>query len=140
VSWLWLLACSGADTAQPDSQTWWEDTGPEPEDTAPPEATFDNVQRLLLDEKCVGCHWGDPGSAYGDLALDVGAWSTLTQGFSTWGEPYVVAGDPAASVVFQKITDAQERGEGGVMPPYGSLEQAQVDLLEGWILAGAPSR
>ena len=139
---LWT-GCGPVDTpadTPADSDTWFDDTGPEPQDSDPGEAIFRRVQEDLFDDKCVGCHWGNPGnpgSASGDLALDVGAWTTLTTDLSTWGEPYVVAGDPEASVIFQKVMDTQPGARGTVMPPYGSLEQAQVDLLEGWIEAGA---
>jgi hypothetical protein len=53
----------------------------------------------------------------------------------------VEPGDPAASYLFLKLTDAHvgAGGEGGRMPlGGGALPRATIDLIEDWILAGAP--
>jgi hypothetical protein len=51
------------------------------------------------------------------------------------GKPYVTAGDPEGSLLYQKVAAAPMCGMR--MPPGGMLQAADVELLKGWIMAGA---
>lgn len=87
--------------------------------------------RPLLAAKCAACH-GALGQQAG-LRLD--AVQFVRAGGA--GGPAVIAGDPAGSLLWRRVTaaDAVER-----MPPEGEgepLTDAQLDLLRRWIEAGA---
>ncbi len=99
-------------------------------------ANFASIQSNILTPKCAvsGCHvqgGGLPsfenGLAYNNL---VGA---VTAGYAP--NLRVRAGDPANSVMYQKVTGGN--GFGGAMPPGGSLTQSQMDTIRAWILLGA---
>lgn len=50
----------------------------------------------------------------------------------------VEAGSTDDSYLWQKLTGAHEAvGEGDLMPPTGALEDAQLEIVEAWILGGA---
>lgn len=50
----------------------------------------------------------------------------------------IEAGSTDESYLWQKLTGAHEAvGEGDPMPPSGTLEDAQLEIVEAWILAGA---
>jgi hypothetical protein len=114
---------------------------------APMEATFENMyMAIVVGGTCAvaGCHLGDSSQAGFDLAMDkayvemVGA--DMTGGASTcMGAKMVVPGDPANSYLLTKLggeTDLTICNT--IMPPAGKLPQATLDLLEAWIMAGAP--
>jgi hypothetical protein len=104
---------------------------------APP---FDVIQQIF-DENCVSCHTHgadldlSPGLAWGDL---VGASPPIME---SCGGTLVVAGDPNASYLLQKISTDQ--------PCYGMrmprtefapdpLPECAIALVRNWIVAGAP--
>lgn len=93
---------------------------------------FERKIRPLLVEACIDCHGPDEQS--GKLRLDSKA------GWKRGGErgPAIVTGDPAASLLYQAVTN---RDEGLRMPPADHadpLTEAQIRDLEIWIRAGAP--
>lgn len=51
------------------------------------------------------------------------------------GKTYVTAGDPEGSLLYQKVAATPMCGMR--MPPGGMLDAANVELLKGWIMAGA---
>ncbi len=90
--------------------------------------------RPLLSEKCFSCHGPDAAHREAKLRFDdeASAKSARKDG------PAIVAGDPAASQLWRRITtsDADD-----VMPPtktHRALDAAQKALLRRWIAEGAP--
>ncbi len=80
----------------------------------------------LLQSKCGGCH----GSMGGWSASDYT--SVIESGVNG---PAVVPGDPTNSLLVQKLLGTQTSGT--IMPPGGSLSEAEIQLIVNWILAGA---
>ena len=76
----------------------------------------------VLAARCVACHSG------GSLPVDLRpvALPALTGAASPTypGHTLVVAGDPDASLLFQKMAGTQPAGTGGVMPPSGAVSAA----------------
>ena len=111
------------------------------------EVSFARDIRPLLDRPrddpsgpgCGGCHYATNSSHVGiDLGgMDLTTLGALRRGGATSGEDVVVAGDPSASVIVQKIRGTYPFGSrmprGG--PPYWAEEE--IDLFERWIAEGA---
>ncbi len=84
----------------------------------------------LLQDHCLPCHNGH--TAAGDLNLRSRA---LTFRPSPNG-PFIVPGHPERSKLFRVVRLAGD--EPGAMPPTGhGMSQAQLQLLKGWVTAGA---
>jgi hypothetical protein len=87
-----------------------------------------------------GCHLqssGGPGPGVQLSGLDLSSFTTLREGGFNSGERIVVAGDPCASILYQKLS---------VSPPFGSrmplngppfLDDDQLRLVHDWIAEGA---
>jgi mono/diheme cytochrome c family protein len=93
-------------------------------DAAP---TFTEVVAPILQTHCEACH----GS--------LGGWDASSfDAVMTTGDhgPVVIAGDPAASLLVQKIQGAQT--EGLQMPPPGLMSERDIQAIVDWITAGAP--
>lgn len=88
--------------------------------------------RPILERRCFECH-GDRKRPKGDLRLtDMAA--VLARDPSVAA---LVPGDPAASLLFQRITLPAEHEE--VMPPEdGPLPPEEIETIRRWIAAGAP--
>jgi uncharacterized membrane protein/mono/diheme cytochrome c family protein len=86
----------------------------------------------LFAERCKTCH--GPTKKKGGLRLDT------REGLLAGGEdgPVLVPGDPAASLLFQRVSLPLEHEDH--MPPEGKPQPTQEELaaLEAWIAAGAP--
>lgn len=81
----------------------------------------------LLKERCFACHGALKQKA--KLRLDTVA--AMTEGGRNG--PAVTAGDPAGSILIERVTDPDHR-----MPPEGKpLTDAQIALLTEWVRAGA---
>ena len=94
------------------------------------EVDFEREVREVLETRCTRCHGERKRKA--DLRLDSAA--GLAAGGES-GAPLIVPGDPAASLLWQRVThdDVLER-----MPPSGDpLTAEQLDGLRRWIEAGA---
>jgi mono/diheme cytochrome c family protein len=137
IRWLLALAATGCiDAIAPDvgpiqsggEQTCNTDADPA---TAVPYA---DVQQLF-DDHCTRCHRPD-GEGVQESGLDLTSYGALLEGGTRSVDTIVIAGEPCASVIFQKITDA---------PPFGSrmprgdraLSAAEQQLLHDWISEGA---
>lgn len=97
--------------------------------------TYDDVKGIWLDS-CAGCHTN--GGAQGGLTLDAGA-EMLVEVAST-GEPtmsLIVFGDPPASYLWLKITDAPGI-VGSPMPQGQALSDGEIGTVTNWINGGAP--
>jgi hypothetical protein len=110
-------------------------------ETSPPVVTtssgalvsFERDVHPILASHCFACHGPDEGSRGGMLRLDQrnGVLAPREQG----RPPVVVPGNPAASLLYQRIT-AEKRP----MPPVADgkpLSAAQIDVLRRWIAQGA---
>jgi mono/diheme cytochrome c family protein len=84
--------------------------------------------------ECTACHAGgqEPDLRPENLPNLVGAVSASYPD-KTW----IVAGDPEASFVYQKLTGTQGAA-GGDMPPTGALDAADLELVAQYITDGAP--
>ncbi len=100
------------------------------------EYTLANVQAEIFDASCVGCH--TDGGVYGALPLtsDV-AYANIVDQASSAGPDYVEPSDPSSSYLYLKMTDDSSIN-GDVMPTNGALDAQYLDLMSGWIAAGAP--
>jgi len=109
--------------------------GPAP----PPQDDFTQIQNTIFTPICTACHAG--ANAPVGLRLDEGNSLALLVGVASVEVPALLRvspGNPDASYLVQKIEGTAAVGErmplGG--PP---LSQAQIDLVRGWIAAGAPA-
>ena len=90
---------------------------------------FDREIRPLLQERCVECH--GPKKVKANLRLD--AKPHAVKGGESG--PAFVAGDPAKSLLFDRITTQDEDKK---MPPKGEpLTSAQTEKIRQWIAEGA---
>ena len=88
--------------------------------------------------ECIICHGSfgglslgqDPGSAYAALV------NIASSSFNCAGSIYVVPGDPAASLLYDKL--ANPTPSCGSQMPFGGTFAGDVNVVRDWILAGAP--
>ena len=84
----------------------------------------------IFNAQCVSCHGGTSGLSMSDFA-------TLMSSVGVqYGSNLVVAGDPAASGLLDKI-DGNTPDFGNIMPPGGSVSSNDVALIRQWITEGA---
>jgi mono/diheme cytochrome c family protein len=91
--------------------------------------------RSLLSNRCFACHGPDEEKVEAGLRLDQ---RDAALGLLPSGERAIVAGDPDASQLIDRITSTDPDIR---MPPpaFGdALREDEVELLRGWIAAGAP--
>ena len=83
------------------------------------------------------CHAGAVGA--GQLKLDVDPYAALVgvESPTVAGKIRVVAGDPDASYIMEKLTSATP-ADGTQMPPGAPLDAERLELVRGWIADGAP--
>lgn len=111
-------------------------------------ATFTAVLAILADSKnsCGTCHKMatiggglvfDPADKQGTYTALVGVMSKGASGSQCSGKTYVVAGQPDASLLYDKV--ANEKPSCGVrMPASGTvLTAAEISTIQAWIAAGA---
>lgn len=103
-------------------------TLPEDQVSAGPseDVSFSNDIQPIFEQACSSCHG------------TFGGWDASTyQSVVNSGEnaPVIVFGDPASSLLLQKMEGTQSLG--GIMPPAGLLPQSQVELVRQWIEDGA---
>ena len=97
-------------------------------------ALYQSQVRPLLNSRCVACHGALKQS--GGLRLDTAA---LTRQGGDSG-PAIDLGEPAASLMLEKVALATEENASGRMPPEGEpLTAEQQAALRQWISEGAPA-
>jgi hypothetical protein len=127
-----LLACSGSNSGSPGGT----DGG------AP---TFTEVYTQVISQKCLACHVpGQIGVSEGmlDMSTQANAYTNLFEaaaaGSACAGQgTRVIAGQPATSLLFEKVSMAT--------PPCGqrmplsmpALPQSEINEIQDWIAAGA---
>ena len=87
------------------------------------ELTYSGAIGSLLETRCAACHGENASSG-----LDVTSYESLLAGGESG--PGVVPGDLDASWVHRRQTDSS--------PHYMQFTEEELQLLEDWILAGAP--
>ena len=111
------------------------------------ESTFEHIQKRIIGPRGCrvdACHGsGKAGGLdlrYG-LAHDALAGAAATNAAAAAaGKQRVVAGDPDASFLIQKVSGDLGPDEGKRMPEVGRpLDTRELDLLRAWIRAGAPA-
>lgn len=106
-----------------------------------PPPTLTRVQKEVFVASCTfsTCHKGPNDSGAGGLNLEGATYRKLVGVAATGvsGKVLVVAGKPDESYLVHKVIDASPT-VGGRMPPNADpLTSEQLDLLRGWISAGA---
>jgi hypothetical protein len=86
---------------------------------------------------CTSCH--KPGGNYPDLMGDAAAAVVGLNSQLHAERPMVVAGDPAASLLYRKVAGTMAADEGELMPQTGMLAEGRIAVLRTWIEAGAPT-
>jgi hypothetical protein len=98
--------------------------------------------RPILDRPMAGCSChmplpGGPGMATQLSGLSLSSYASLREGGVNSGSQIVIAGQPCASILYQKVSDA---------PPFGSrmpltgppfLTSDELALIHDWIAEGA---
>jgi hypothetical protein len=131
--------------------------------SSPPAAnSFTEVYTQVLQPTCASdfCHYPNVGIRYGalDLSTQVAAyWSLVDQlcagaACSGMGNRRVIPGDPASSILYEKVSEAQPpcgaqmpadttvlMQTGSIVFSGTSLSAAQQQLIYNWILEGAPN-
>jgi hypothetical protein len=94
---------------------------------------FCAVQSIFA-ARCLNCHGS---AALGDLDLGTDAYAALVDVPSAQNAAVklVVPGDPAASMLYQKVTGTQT--DGGSMPPGSTLVADEAEVIRAWIADGA---
>lgn len=95
---------------------------------------FNEHVRPILSRHCLACHGPDEGSRQAELRLDVREEAIRDR----WGVQAIRPGDPDGSEILLRILSDDPRD---VMPPpkHGQpLAPREVEVLRGWIEAGAP--
>lgn len=103
----------------------------EPSGTPSGPPIFSGQVLPLLQAKCSVCHGPD---------AKFGGWDASTyESVTNTGDhgPVAVPGDPAGSLLAQKILGTQT--EGTIMPPAGQMPDHETQLIVDWIAAGAPN-
>jgi hypothetical protein len=100
--------------------------------------TFGELHERVFMPSCVfaACHKG--AAPAGMMSLEPGAAHASLVGAEAFGEPgriRVVAGDPDASYLMDKLT--AESVAAGLMPPTEPLDDERLELVRAWIEAGA---
>jgi hypothetical protein len=118
-------------------------------------SAFDRIQRQIFNQSCAvsGCHDSqtyqssgnlllEQGSSYGNLvnvtpdndAAEAAGWLRVNQTSPT-------TGDPATSLLFRKVDHDLPSSDYGLGMPRlrPKLDQSLIDVIEAWIIAGAPS-
>lgn len=101
-------------------------------------ATLQEIEAEVFAKSCAfsTCHKG--ASPAGGIALDGPTYDVLV-GKESVGAPgriLVVPGDPAASYVYEKLTQ-EKPANGTQMPPTAPLGAARLEMIKSWIEAGA---
>jgi uncharacterized membrane protein len=93
---------------------------------SPADLSFERDVLPIFSAKCNMCHGssgGWDGTTY-DTAMSSGEHS-----------PVIIPGDDVNSLLAQKLLGTQQFGD--VMPPFGALSDAEIQLILDWIKAGA---
>ncbi len=103
-------------------------------------ATWSYISATIIQPSCATSRCHSRGSAVFGLQLDSleGGYTQMTGspaivGQAPTGQNFVVPGDPASSRLVQMLRGIESER----MPPDSPLPEADIELIETWILAGA---
>jgi hypothetical protein len=137
-----LTAIVGCTTLEPDVGRLLAGTCANADTDPGVDVSFSANIRPLLVRSPGGCSChmptsGELGAATLIVGLNLGSLESLREGGVTSGERVVVAGEPCASIMYQKVSEAPPFGSRMPLngPPYLSVEDRQ--LLHDWIAEGA---
>ncbi len=118
-------------------------------------SAFDRIQRQIFNQSCAvsGCHDSQTYVSSGNLLLEEGSAlgnligvtpdndAAETAGWLRVNKTSMTTGDPETSFLFRKVShDLPSTDYGLGMPRLRpKLDQSLIDVIEAWILAGAPS-
>jgi len=88
--------------------------------------TYDETFAALFNGRCVGCHSGPEAEA----GLDMSSYENLFMGGKNGA--VIIPGDPNASMIIQKQTEAE--------PHFEQVLEDELLALTEWITAGAPEK
>src|SRR6185503_14931919 len=117
-------------------------------------SAFDRIQRQIFNQSCAvsGCHDSQSSSESGSLLLEEGAaYNNLVgvtpdndaaeaAGWLRVNQTSPTTGDPQTSFLFRKVDHDLPSPDYGLGMPRlrPKLDQALIDVIEAWIIAGAP--
>ena len=95
------------------------------DDIQDPEGTisFSADIQPIFDSQCISCH---PSISPNPDLTEGNAHNSITEG------NYVIPGEPENSLLYERLL-----GNPGIMPPSGSLPDADIALIRVWIEQGA---
>lgn len=126
-----VAACGDAAPAKVVAGHDTADDTRDADDTAPGSAS---TACAVFVDHCVRCH--DSILAVPDLRP--GTQASLVGASSGYpGNTLVVAGDPDASFLFRKMAGTHGSSEGTAMPPTEGAAGTELEVVRGWIAAGA---
>jgi len=116
-------------------QACYKDIGPIEGEIQIPEDGISFSQNIqpIFDQSCVNCH---PSSGNLDLRAGNSYNNLVNVPASGYSGILVVPGDPDNSILYKKIDGSGAYGSN--MPVGGSLSASQINMIEQWILEGAP--
>ncbi len=88
--------------------------------------TYEGTFRTMFDGRCTFCHSGVKAEA----DLDLSSYEAMGRGGQNG--PVLVPGNPEASLIIQKQSEAREH--------FGQMLEDELDALADWIAAGAPEK
>lgn len=98
---------------------------------------FEGVS-AIVQRDCLGCH--SSASALGGLDMETDLHSAIVGVDGDYGMPIVDPGAPENSSLFLKVTANQAIGGTDMPPGTGGLDASENDLIQTWILDGAPAQ
>ena len=93
---------------------------------APEGVSFSSDVMPIFEADCAACHGNFGG-------WDASSYTAVIE--SGDNGPAVIPGDAENSLLAQKLLDTQEVGD--KMPPMGTIEEADIQVILDWIAAGA---
>jgi len=129
-----LLVMTGSATAAESGDAGDTGHASEPGETRVSTVGFNRDVRPILSDRCFYCHGPDDKNREAGLRLDIRDAALEDRG----GGAAIVAGDPDASLLIERVTDSDESM---VMPPpeskHGRLREEEIQTFRQWIAEGA---
>jgi mono/diheme cytochrome c family protein len=101
---------------------------------AAPASDGEGKVKAIFEDSCTACH-GEGGD---EVSLEVAPSRLVSVKSKATGKPLVVAGDPDASYLYQKVIGAKGI-TGDSMPPGDSVNAAQKKAIKDWIAGLKPA-
>jgi len=107
---------------------------------APPSADgYEGVREIVSEHCLLSCH--DAATQLGGLDLETDMAVDTVNVRGMFGLLLVSPGAPENSMLYLKVTSTNPQGTGSDMPPgSGGLPEVLTEVVEDWILDGAPGQ